>query len=105
MSVSGQRQTPTPSNSSTAKKPEPKGKEVQIKDEDSSNEESISPTNRRSHGIKVNKPETYHGDRNSLDDWLIQLDTYFYFNKVSEDIKTMFAYTFIRGRAERWIKP
>ena len=71
MSVSGQRQTPTPSNSSTAKKPEPGGKEVQIKDGDSSNEESVSPTNRRSYSIKVNKPETYQGDRNRLDDWLI----------------------------------
>ena len=69
MSVSGQRQTPTSSKSSTAKKPEPK--EVQIKDGDSSDEESVSPTNRRSHGIKVNKPETYYGDRNSLNDWLI----------------------------------
>ena len=71
MSVLGQRQTPTSSNSSIAKKPEPKGKEVQIKDEDSSNEESVSPTNRRFYGIKVNKPETYYRDRNGLDDWLI----------------------------------
>ena len=105
MSVLGQRQTPTSSNSSTAKKPEPKGKEVQIKDGESSNEESVSPTNRRSYGIKVNKPETYYRDRNSLDDWLTQLDTYFYFNKVLEDKKAIFAFTFIRGRAERWIKP
>ena len=71
ISVLGQRQTPTPSNSSTVKKPELKGKEVQIKDGDSSNEESISPTNRRSYSIKVNKLETYYRDRNSLDDWLI----------------------------------
>ena len=105
ISVSGQRQTPTSSNSSIAKKPEPKGKEVQIKDGDSSNEESVSPTNRRSYSIKVNKPETYYRDRNSLDDWLIQLDTYFYFNKVLEDKKAIFAFTFIRGRVERWIKP
>ena len=71
MSVLGQRQTPTSSNSSTAKKPELKGKKVQIKDGESSNEESVSPTNRRSYSIKVNKPETYYRDRNSLDDWLI----------------------------------
>ena len=71
MSVSGQRQTPISSNSSTAKKLEPKEKDVQIKDEDSSDEESVSSTNRRSYSIKVNKPENYYGDRNGLDDWLI----------------------------------
>ena len=28
-----------------------------------------------------------------------------FFNKVPEDKKTMFVITFIKGRAERWIKP
>ena len=42
-----------------------------MRDEDSSGEESVSPTNRRSYSIKVNKPENYYKDRNSLDDWLI----------------------------------
>ena len=83
MSVSGQRQTPTPSTPvPTALPAQPKVPE-----------------------IKVNKPDEYHGDRNGLDDWLIQLDTYMFFNKVPEDKKTMFATTFMRGRAERWMKP
>ena len=71
MSVSDQRQTPTSSTSSTAKKPEPKGKKIQIKDRDSSNKESIPPTNYRQYSIKVNKPNNYYKDRNSLDNWLI----------------------------------
>lgn len=86
MSVSGQRTQATPSSSGS------------------------TTTQRRStfsddDKIKVNKPDTYHGDRNGLDDWLTQVDVYFAFNSVPADKKTLFASTFLRGRAEKWLKP
>ena len=55
--------------------------------------------------VRVNKPDVYHGDRNGLDDWLTQVDIYFTFNNVPTAKKTLFASTFLRGRAERWFKP
>ena len=86
MSVSGQRNpaTPSSSGSTTAQR------RSTISDDDK---------------VKVNKPDTYHGDRNGLDDWLTQVDVYFAFNKVPDDKQTLFASTFLRGRAERWLKP
>ena len=54
--------------------------------------------------IKINKPDIYHGDRNGLNDWFTQVDVYFAFNKMSDDKQTLFAFTFLRGRAERWLK-
>lgn len=55
--------------------------------------------------VKVNKPDVFKGDRNNLDDWLIQMELYFAFNSVPEDKKTLFASTFMRDRAQHWFKP
>ena len=63
------------------------------------------PTMTEDDKIKVNKPDVYHGDRNGLEDWLLQLEMYFTFVHVPSEKKTLFATTYLRGRAEQWIKP
>ncbi len=83
MSVSGQR-APTPSNSSTAPR---------------------RPSTDGDDKIRVNKPDIYHGDRTGLEDWLVQVDIYFTFYLVPANKKTIFASTFLRGRAQHWLKP
>jgi len=50
--------------------------------------------------IRINKPDIYYGDRIGLEDWLMQVDIYFIFYPVQEDQKTIFASTFLRGRAQ-----
>lgn len=54
---------------------------------------------------RVGKPDFYHGDRGKLDDWLNQLDLYFMFENVAQNRRTLFAITYMRGRAQHWIKP
>jgi len=83
MSVSGQR-APIPSTSSTA---------------------SRRPSDGGDDKIRINKPDVYHGDRTGLEDWLMQVDIYFTFYLVPANKKTIFASTFLRGRAQHWLKP
>jgi hypothetical protein len=54
---------------------------------------------------KVAKPDLYYGDRQALDDWLTQMDIYFQFTPVEPNKKTLFATTYLRGRAQHWMKP
>lgn len=54
---------------------------------------------------KVGKPDFYHGDRNKLDDWINQMNLYFMFENVPAQRRTLFATTYLRGRAQHWIKP
>jgi hypothetical protein len=54
---------------------------------------------------KVAKPDLYYGDRQGLDDWLTQMDIYFQFTPVEPNKKTLFATTYLRGRAQHWMKP
>jgi hypothetical protein len=83
MSVSDQRAS-TPSSSSTALR---------------------RPSTDEDDKIRVNKPDIYHGDRTGLEDWLMQVDIYFTFYPVPANKKTIFASTFLRGRAQHWLKP
>ena len=53
---------------------------------------------------KVAKPDFYYGDRHKLGDWLNQMNLYFLFNDINRN-KTLFATTYLRGRAQHWIKP
>ena len=87
MSVSGQR---NPSSN-----PNPGGSTAQRRSTFSDNDNTL----------KVHRPDEYHGERNGLDDWLVQVEVYFAFSQVPDDRKTLFASTFLRGRAERWFKP
>ncbi|CAD0043000.1 unnamed protein product [Aureobasidium pullulans] len=54
---------------------------------------------------KVAKPDLYYGDRQGLDDWLTQMDIYFQFTPIEPNKKTLFATTYLRGRAQHWMKP
>ena len=54
--------------------------------------------------IKVNKSDLYYEDRMTLEDWFTQMKIYLLFNSMKEDRKTLFVFTFFRGRAERWLK-
>jgi hypothetical protein len=54
---------------------------------------------------KVQKPDLYYGDRKKLEDWFHQIQMYFLFTPVGTEKKTLFTTTFLRGRAQHWIKP
>ena len=54
--------------------------------------------------VKVNKPNIYKGERDELNDWLIQMKLYFAFNSISKNQKTLFAFTYLRERAQHWFK-
>lgn len=54
---------------------------------------------------KVQKPDLYYGDREKLEDWFHQVQMYFLFTSVGTEKRTLFATTFMRGRAQHWIKP
>jgi len=56
-------------------------------------------------GFKIGKPNMFHGKRDGLDDWLNQLELYFLFSRVPEGKKTLIATTYMRGRAQHWIRP
>ena len=55
--------------------------------------------------VKVNRPDTYHEDRNKLDSWLTRVDVYLAFNRVPKGKRALFASTFLRDRTEAWLKP
>ena len=40
----------------------------------------------------------------TLKDWLTQMKIYLLFNSVEKNRKTLFVFTFLRERAERWLK-
>jgi hypothetical protein len=54
-----------------------------------------------------NKPDTYHGDRNKLEAWLLQVDRYFHLqgDRIEDDNKVVLATTYLRGDAEKWANP
>ena len=51
--------------------------------------------------MKVVKPDKYNGNRKRLESWLLQLAIWFYDNGTTDDKdrRTVFATSFIRGRA------
>ena len=55
--------------------------------------------------IKAVQPDLYYGERNKLDDWIMQIRTYCLIRKVPTDQQTLFATTLMRGRAQKWVKP
>ncbi len=82
MRTSGRQGTPTPSEAGTSTRPK-------VNQNDSS---------------KVAKPDFYYSDRYKLGDWINQLQLYFLFNNIGQN-RTLFAATYMRGRAQHWIKP
>ena len=57
--------------------------------------------------IKVAKPDLYYGERSLLEDWILQIDLFFKFSGslIAPKDRVTFATTYMRGRAQRWIKP
>ena len=57
--------------------------------------------------IKVAKPDLYYGERSLLEDWILQIDLFFKFSgsPIAPKDRVTFATTYMRGRAQRWIKP
>jgi len=58
-------------------------------------------------GIKIAKPDLYYGDRDKLEEWLVQMQLYFSFNRdaIRQGKQPLFAMTYMRGRAQRWSAP
>ena len=56
-------------------------------------------THRDKDDTKVAKPDLYYGDRQGLDDWITQMETYFQFTPIESNKRTLFATTYLRGRA------
>jgi len=54
-----------------------------------------------------NKPDLYHGDRNKLEAWILQVDRYFHLegDKIDDKDKVVLATTYFRGDAEKWANP
>ena len=56
--------------------------------------------------VKVKTPDLYYGEREKLEDWLIQFNLYFRFGPpVKEKDKATLASSYLRGKAAKWIKP
>ena len=66
---------------------------------------SRRPTVTDGDGTKPFKPDFYHGERNKLNHWLLQLDLYFKLAspKVPEKDRVSFAATFMRSKALSWV--
>ena len=54
--------------------------------------------------VKINKFDVYKGERDELNDWLIQIKLYFAFNLISKNQKTLFAFTYFKEKAQHWFK-
>ena len=54
---------------------------------------------------KAAKPDFYYGDRNKLEDWVNQVLTYIYLEKIPDDKQAILAASFLRGEAQHWIGP
>ena len=59
-------------------------------------------------GISVAKPDLFYGDYDKVDDWLMQLQVYFTFQRddlLPTSKQPLFAMIYMRGNAQKWIKP
>ena len=57
--------------------------------------------------IRGNKPDMYHGDRNKLEAWILQVDRFFHLqgDRIEDNDKVVLATTYLRGDAEKWANP
>ena len=70
----------------------------------SSSNQPRQPTNSGGSTGKPSKPDLYYGDRNKLNNWLLQFSLYFrYTDDVDDDDQVVFAATFMRGKTLSWI--
>ena len=71
----------------------------------SSNAGGERPSSRNDDTGPAAKPDYFYGDRNKVDDWLNQLRMLFFFKKTPDIQRTVLAATYMRGRAQHWLKP
>ena len=59
------------------------------------------------HGTKSSKPDLFYGERNKLNNWLMQLDLYFRYSLkgTKPEDRVPIATTFMRGKVQTWIAP
>ena len=50
--------------------------------------------------VKINKLNIYKGERDELNDWLIQMKLYFAFNSISKNQKTFFVFIYFHERIQ-----
>ena len=57
--------------------------------------------------VRVAKPDKYHGEREKLEPWLLQLSMWFWDHDTPtiEGKRTVYASSLMRGRALKWIQP
>ena len=58
--------------------------------------------------IGIAKLDLFYGERNKVDDWLMQLQVYFQFQpetNLPKEKWPLFATTYMRGNTYQWIKP
>lgn len=51
------------------------------------------------------RPDLFYGDRNKVEDWINQMRIHHFFKRTVDNQKTMVAVTYLRGRAQHWMKP
>ena len=75
----------------------------------SSNTGGERPSSRANNRIEDTKspakPDLYYGDRNKLEDWFNQLGLYFMLTRTPAEHRTVYAVSFLRGRAQHYVKP
>jgi hypothetical protein len=61
----------------------------------------------KGNSCKVARPDLYYGDRNKLEEWILQFDLYFKFNgdNMDDDDYASFMASFMRGAAAKWVRP
>ena len=62
---------------------------------------ALSSTNK----IKVREPATFSGNRNKVNEWIVQLKNFFTFKDINEQMKSTFAASLMVGPALKWIEP
>lgn len=57
--------------------------------------------------VKVAQPDLYYGERDKLEEWLMQVELYITFedSDITVKKKVPFAISYLRGRAQKWVSP
>ena len=66
-----------------------------------------APSTQGGPSLKICKPDLYYGDRDKLKSWILQFDRHFHVegDRIADDDKVVFATTYMRGDAEKWVTP
>ena len=66
-----------------------------------------TPEETRQSKGKVARPDLFNGDRNKLDDWLLQFDIFFKLENdtVEQEDRATLVASYMRGPALKWVQP